>query len=183
VRDALFGSIAQQVVAQGKTPLLLIKPGLPDFKLDSILVPLDPDSEHDEGFPLAESLAKEFHSRLHLLSVIPTYATLSGKHVATSSLMPSSTAEFLNLRQETALEHLEEHLKGLGVKGISTSVEVARGDPAAVIARIANKNDLDLVLLSTHRKAGMDAFWALSVAHKVVQKVRVPLLLIPLSES
>ena len=42
VRDALFGSIAQQIVAQGATPLLLIRPDSPPFKLEKILVPLDP---------------------------------------------------------------------------------------------------------------------------------------------
>src|SRR5512135_1521349 len=49
MRDMLFGSIAQKVVSQGTTPLLLVRPGSPKFELVTILAPLDPDSEHDDG--------------------------------------------------------------------------------------------------------------------------------------
>jgi len=183
MRDVLFGSIAQQVVARGHTPLLLVKPVSADFKLDRILLPLDPDSEHDESFSVAESLAEVLHSELRLLSVIPTYATLAGKHVMTSSLLPASTTEFLNLRQEAALVHLQEHVEKLKSRGIASTAEVARGDPASLIVKLAKENGIDLIILSTHRKAGMDAFWALSVAPKVVQTARTPLLLIPLTEG
>ena len=37
-----------------------------------------------------------------------------------------------------------------------------------------------MMILSTHRKAGLGAFWARSVAPKVAQKTKTPLLLIPL---
>src|SRR5512138_1505415 len=46
MRDLLFGSIAQQIVSQGVTPLLLIKPGSPTFEIRMIVAPLDPDSVH-----------------------------------------------------------------------------------------------------------------------------------------
>ena len=66
MRDMLFGSIAQQVVAQGGTPLLLIKPGGPPFKLEQLLVPLDPDRLHEKSLPVAESLARTFAAEVHL---------------------------------------------------------------------------------------------------------------------
>ena len=43
VRDLLFGSIAQQVVATGTIPLLVIKTKIPSFELKKILIPLDPE--------------------------------------------------------------------------------------------------------------------------------------------
>ena len=183
VRDALFGSIAQQIVTQGNTPLLLIKPGPAPFQLRKILVPLDPDSIHDDGLPPAESLADSFHAEMHLLSVVPTFSTLVGEQAATSSLMPATTQAMLNLREENAVAHLKEHVTALNAKGIRAIAEVARGDPATTIMKSAEASHANLIILSTHRKAGIDAFWAHSVAPQVAQRTRTPLLLIPLPQS
>ena len=179
--DVLFGSIALQVIGRGNTPLLLITPESPAFKLDRILVPLDPDSVHDDSLPPAEFLAGRFQSQLILLSVIPTLATLTGELAATGSLMPATTHAFLDMREENAGKHLQEHVEEFRKKGIKASVEVARGDPAAMILKSAEQSDTDLIVLSTHGKAGIGAFWARSVAPKVAQRTRLPLLLIPLN--
>lgn len=180
VRDVLFGSIAQQIVAQGTTPLLLIKPDSPSFKLDRILAPIDPDSIHDDGLPLAESLATAFNAELYFLSVVPTFSTLTGEQAATSSLMPATTQAMLDLWQENAENHLQEHLDDLRRKGIKGSAEIARGDPASTILRSIEQTASDLLVLSTHGKAGVGAFWARSVAPQVVQRTKVAILLIPL---
>jgi len=180
-RDRLFGSIAQQVVARGQTPLLLIKPVDARFKLDRILVPLDPDSAHDDSLPLAESLAKAFDAELYLLSVIPTFSTLTGEQAAASNLMPATTQAFLDIREENARQHLQEHIDELRKKGIKALAEVSRGDPAPVIVKTAEQSNPDMIILSTHGKAGMGAFWERSVAPSVAQKTKTPLLLIPLS--
>ncbi|MGE5071936.1 MAG: universal stress protein [Anaerolineae bacterium] len=180
VRDALFGSIAQQVVSRGTTPLLLIRPDSPKFKLETLLAPLDPDSVHDEGLPLAEALAKAFGARLVLLSVVPTFGTLTGEQAATGSLMPGTTQAMLDIREETARADLKQHLNTLAERDILSSAEVARGDPAQTILKFADQTNSDLIVLSTHGKAGVGAFWARSVAPQVAQRTKRPLLLIPL---
>ncbi len=183
MRDALFGSIAQQIVAQGAAPLLLIRPNTPPFNLEKILVPLDPDSIHDDGLPLAESLAQSFDAELHLLSVVPTFSTLTGEQAAASSLMPATTQAMLDMREETARAHLRDHVEALQARGIRGSAEVARGDPAPTILKTGEQSGADVIILSTHGKAGVGAFWARSVAPHVAQKTRTPLLLIPLPLS
>ncbi|HTP00247.1 MAG TPA: universal stress protein [Anaerolineales bacterium] len=180
MRDMLFGSIAQQIVSQGSTPLLLIRPDSRPFKVARILTPLDPDSIHDDGLPLTESLAQRFGAELDLLSVVPTYNSLTGEQAATSSLMPSTAHAVLDMREESAREHLAEHLEALQERGIEATAEVARGDPAAVILKASEESQADIIVLSTHGKAGVGAFWARSVAPHVAQRTKTPLLLIPL---
>ncbi len=180
MRNLLFGSIAQQVVAQGTTPLLLIKPDSPAFQVRRILVPLDPDSEHDDALPAAEALARAFEAEIDFISIIPTYGTLTGEAGATSSLMPATTQAMLELREEHARDHLRLHADGLSRDGVRCSTGVERGDPASGILRSAERQDIDLIVLSTHRKAGLGAFWSRSVAPKVAERTRVPVLLIPL---
>ncbi|HLO29245.1 MAG TPA: universal stress protein [Anaerolineales bacterium] len=186
VRDLLYGSIAQQVVARGLTPLLLIKPGSDTpkaFKLKKILVPLDSGPVHDASLPAARELANVYKANIHLLTVIPTYSTVAGEAAAASSLLPATTSALLDINVENAAEDLQEHLDELKQVGLHVTAEVARGDPATEIVNLSEKLNVDLIVLTTHRKAGTAAFWARSVAPNIARRTRIPLLLIPLEEK
>jgi nucleotide-binding universal stress UspA family protein len=180
VHDLLFGSIAQRVVAQGQLPLLLIRPDLPDFDPKIVLVPLDPDSLHDESLEPAATIAAAFQATLQLLSVIPTVGTMTGEEAATGSLMPMTAKIVLDLREQEAAEHLLQHREVLQQRGLVVEDTVARGDPSAQIVRIAAGKSADLIVLSTHRRAGLEAFWSKSVAPRVAQATKKPLLILPL---
>jgi nucleotide-binding universal stress UspA family protein len=184
-RDLLVGSIAQQVLVGGKTPLLLLQPETAEsrpFTLRRILVPLDSESVHDESLNCALELAKACNAEIYLLTVIPTFNTLSGKDAAISSMLPATLTAFLEIQEETAKEHLQTHLDEFLEAGYNVNAEIGRGDPADVIASTAARVKADLILLGTHRKSGMNAFWAGSVAPNVVKKTHIPLLLVPLKE-
>jgi len=186
VRELLYGSIAQRVVAHGLTPLLLIKPGAgisKAFRLDKILIPLDTGPIHDDSLPVTQELAGAYNSRIHLLTVIPTLSTVSGEAAAAGSLLPATTSALLDISVENAAEDLQEHLDELKQAGLQVTAEVARGDPATEILNISEKLKVDLIVLTTHRKAGTAAFWARSVAPNVARRTHVPILLIPLEEK
>jgi len=68
-------------------------------------------------------------------------------------------------------------------EGFQASAHVLRGDPASVIVEAAAQAKIDLIVLGTHGKTGMDAFWSGSVAHRICSQSRVPLLLIPVGRS
>lgn len=184
-RDLVFGNIAQQVLAGGQTPLLLLRPKSAEthpFTLRRLLVPLDSESVHDESLHYALELAKAYKAELYLLTVIPTYGTLTGEEAAVSSMLPATASALLDIQEETAKEHLQGHLDEFLAAGYNVNAEIGRGDPAEIIVSTAARVGADLILLSTHRKAGMKAFWARSVAPNVVKKTHIPLLLVPLKE-
>lgn len=56
---------------------------------------------------------------------------------------------------------------------------VTRGDPAEQIAETAEELSASIIVLSSHGKRGMDAFWAGSVAPRVPSLTDLPLLLVP----
>ena len=183
IRDMLFGRIAQQVVAKGLTPLLLLQPMTSErkpFNLRRILLPLDSESVHDDSLPIAKMLARAYDAELHLLCIIPTFSTLRGDEAATSTILPATTNALLDIKEEQAKEHLQGHLNELIGEGFHTSAEIARGDPSQTIVNVAERSKADLIVLSTHRRAGIDAFWARSVSPHVARRTRIPLLLIPL---
>ncbi|HEY3369457.1 MAG TPA: universal stress protein [Prolixibacteraceae bacterium] len=185
IRDFVFGNIAQQVVAGGKTPLLLIQPQSTNnqpFTLRRIFVPLDSESKHDESLHFAIGLAKAYDAEIYLLTVVPTIGTLSGQDAAVSTMLPATAIAFLDFKEETTKEHLQTHLTEILDAGIRAKAEIARGDAAEMIATTAARVEADLILLATHRRAGMGAFWARSVAPDVVRKSHLPVLLVPVKE-
>ena len=183
IREMIFGRIAHQVVAKGSTPLLLLQPMTSEkkpFNLRRIMLPLDSESIHDDSLPIAKTLARAYNAELYLLCVIPTFSTLRGDEALTSTILPATTSALLDIKEDHAREHLQAHLNELADEDIRATAEIARGDPAQTIVNAAENGNIDLLVLSTHRKAGLDAFWARSVAPNVARRTRIPLLLIPL---
>ena len=184
MHDLFFGNIAQEVAAASGTPVLLIKPQekATSFQLNHILVPLDNESVHDKALHTAEELAKAYGAELNLLCVIPTLGTLSGEQAAVSNMLPATATAYLDIAEEIALEHFQRHLNLFKKKGLPATAEIARGDPASVIAKTAEKIDADLIIFGTHGHAGLEAFWNRSVAAAVARRTGIPILLIPLTE-
>jgi nucleotide-binding universal stress UspA family protein len=185
-REALMGALAQRVTARGRTPVLVVRPGLPAgsagaeaFRLGSLLVPLNRDPGHEGALELAAELAAAFGAAVHLLLIVPTFGTLSGRWVSTGRFLPGTTSRMLDLSVSEGERFLQERADALRASGLSASAEVARGDPARVIARAAGRLQPDLIALSTHGRHGLGAVWEGSVASKVFRRCGQPLLLVP----
>ena len=182
LRRWMFGSKAQQVIALEKTPILLIPPtrqaGL-EFQCARIVVPLDGNAEHEQGLRVATELAQVCRAAQHLVFVIPTVGRLKGEDAATGRLLPHTMAALLDMQQEEAAEYLGCHIVNLREAGLIISAEVARGDAVSAIVAAAKRTQADLIVMGTHGKAGMEAFWSGSVTPLVSDRSPVPLLLVP----
>jgi nucleotide-binding universal stress UspA family protein len=185
LRDLVSGPLGEQVLARARTPVLVLRaprgttPGT--FALRGVLVPLDGREEHAAALGPAEELVRACGATLHLLQVVPTPGTLAGEDAAGGLLLPRTTAAMLDIAQAQAEEQLARRRDELQAKKLSVSMSVARGDPATAIARTARDSGADLVVLGTHGRAGLDAFWARSVADRVYRRTTLPLLLVPVA--
>lgn len=186
LRRWLFGSIAQQVIALGATPVLVIYPSeLPQgqgFQCRQILTPLDGEPAHEAGLGVALGLAKACAAALHLIAVVPTRGTLSGEDSASAMLLPVTTAALLDLREGAAGTYLQQQAAAAEEAGVAVTSAVQRGEPAAAIAKAAQAVHADLIVMATHGKSHTDAFWSGSVTPRVSSKTKRPLLLVPVVE-
>jgi nucleotide-binding universal stress UspA family protein len=177
-----LGSIAHSVIGRHTRPVLITHPDAegkpPAFSCRHILVPLDDDPEHIKALPVSKDLARACGAALHLIGVIPDLATLSGEKAVASRMLPGTTSRLLELTTQDAERFFHDLEGGLRQEGFEASAHVLRGDPASVIVEAAEGAKIDLIVLGTHGKTGMDAFWAGSVAHRICSQSRVPLLLI-----
>jgi nucleotide-binding universal stress UspA family protein len=183
-RDWIIGNIAQQVISRGLTPVMLLRPEGPpapdsSFSIRSILLPLDGMPEHERSASLAEEIACKSGAAIHLAMVVPTPETLSGEHAAAGRLLPGSTAAFLDLTEAGARDYLDRQRERIQKTGISATLQVLRGDPADELTVLSNSRQYDLIVLGTHGKAGSTAFWNRSVAARVLGKIKITALLIP----
>lgn len=184
-RNRLFGSIAQKVTSLGTVPVLIVHPraegsSAASFDCRKLLVPLDGKSEHEAGLDFAVRLAHACDAAIHLVMVVPTLGTLSGVDTAKRRLAPGTVSELLDQEEQDAAAYLLHHENQLKASGLEVRAEVLRGEPADTIGDRATAEGVDLIVLGTHGKAGVSAFWAGSFAARLAVQSNVPLLLIPL---
>lgn len=187
LQKRIFGSIAQNVLNIGDVPVLLFSPEK-DIKAEScscqcILVPLDGDPDHEAGLDMAVELSRACQAKLHLVMVIHKLSTLPAEQAAAAVLLPSATSALLEMDCEEGELYLAKLIGKLLDKHIDVTGEVQRGDPAKQIVRSAREFRADMIVLGTHGKTAMDAFWSGSVTPKIATQTHLPLLLVPVHDS
>lgn len=187
IRGFMFGRIAQQVVGHSTTPILLVPPAATDpdapFACRNLLVPLDGNPEHEGGLTFGVDLAKASGAKLRLIMVVHELRTLSGKEAATATMLPATTHALLDIAEKHAAGYLHRQATALQTTGIDAAIVVRRGNPVAVVIETAEQTQTDLIVLSTHGRSGLDAFWAGSAAPSMTIRSPVSLLLVPVEEK
>jgi nucleotide-binding universal stress UspA family protein len=183
LRDLMVGSIAQQVIGQGKTPVLLIQPGEgvnpTPTAFTRFLIGLDAVPEHEASLTAGAELAEALGASLVLANVVNTMETLRGERAATGKLLPATTQAMLEMTVTSAQEYLEMLAQPLRERGLDVITRVGRGGVPKELASLAVESDCDLLVLGTHGRAGMGAFWSGSVAPRVAGQTHLPILFVP----
>jgi nucleotide-binding universal stress UspA family protein len=137
-----------------------------------ILLPIDFSPSSQAALEMASDLAKHFHAELHLVHVIPMFPT---------STLPDFVPEtnFLQDARSLAERHLAKCHAAFAARGVksTSSVEVGN-DIAGSIMEVAEREHIDMVVISTHGISGWHPLVFGSIAEKVVKLVQCPLLLL-----
>ena len=187
LREIIFGSKAQQALQQGTQSILLLFPREDDsiapFKLQRILVPLDGTAVHEPALPMAILVARTFGAELRLVLVIPTLATLSGERAVSGLLLPTTMRAILDLSQQDAADYLERAIVRCHAEGVVAHAEVLRGDIVPLVLGLAERLNVDLIVLASHGRTGLDALLTGSVASRIAGRRIRPLLLVRAGQS
>ena len=121
-----------------------------------ILVPLDGSELAEQVLPYVEELAGKLNSEVILITIC----------------LPGAPLE------RALTEYIERRAERIQSLGITTRSVCIEGEPAASIIDFAGKNDVSLIVISSHGRTGI-GHWPLgSIANKVVQKSHIPVFLI-----
>jgi nucleotide-binding universal stress UspA family protein len=151
-----------------------------------ILVPLDGSERAETALPHAVALARRFAARVVLYRAVePPGPIVPPGVVGPAPALPMEPPPMLDtvqLAEEAralAGEYLDAQagaLKRLGVP--VTAVVGEAGDVAEQILETARGEEIDLIVMSTHGRTGLDRLLFGSVAENVVRHSPVPVLLI-----
>lgn len=139
-----------------------------------IVVPLDGSGWAEAAVPHAARIAKNNDAEIILLHVYHSPMAAYQDTVALASKQEMADQEY---------EQIKSHLIGIRNDLRSEKVKV-RGhilhgrNPAHHIIQFVESEGADLVVMSTHGRTGIARFVFGSVAHKVMQSLDVPVLLI-----
>lgn len=151
---AALGSVADRLVCEGKSPVLIVRSFSPDITwTERALVPLDGSAEAEAALPIVETLAGKPLRSVKLLRV-----------VAATSELPNAIGY---------LADIGAHLSGAG---LDVKREVRVDEPAVAIA--AEAQSVDLVVMATHGRGGFDRLRHGSVASQAIRHLAVPVLLV-----
>jgi nucleotide-binding universal stress UspA family protein len=139
---------------------------------DDILVPTDGSAGMDRVIDHAASEATAHGATIHGIYVIDT-ASWTGLPMESSF---EGVGETLRNEGESALRQLERRVQDPPVK-----TEIRQGSPAREIVDFATKEGIDMVVMGTHGRAGVDRLLLGSVAERVVRSSPVPVLTVRVS--
>ena len=139
---------------------------------DKILVATDGSEHGYRAAGVALDLGKISGGKVTAIYVADTNRT---SHLPDDMLL-FSIRELLLKEGKEALKHVEDLAKE---KGVAFESIVAEGNPGSEIISYAESAKMDIIILGTVGRTGLDKFLLGSVAEKVVRNSRIPVLTIP----
>jgi nucleotide-binding universal stress UspA family protein len=140
-----------------------------------VLVTLDGSPLARQAVPFAAYVARKADAPLHLLRVQLGWNTLSfGSASALRIAEERRKVEYTQAQQE-----LVEISDELEAQGIRAERHLRVGDPGAEIVEALQEQQIELLVMSTHGRAGVERALFGSVAEHVIHAARIPILLIP----
>ena len=151
--------------------------------MKKVLIALDynPSAEYvaESGYALAKSIGAEI-ILIHVVVEPAYYSSLDYSPIMGFSGF--SSPEMLMLVDSTEIKNasrdfLEQSKKHLGDEQIRTFV--AEGDPADAILESAKEFGVDIIVMGTHSRRGLDKILMGSIAEKVLHHAKIPMYIIP----
>jgi nucleotide-binding universal stress UspA family protein len=173
----LMGSVAEEVVRRSDRPVLVVHqeeeetpPAMAPPDVSSLLVPVDFSEHAREALRHAAALGALYDASLNLLHVVED-ALPSAFYVGGVQSIYDVEPDL----DDKAREALQTFVEKAGVPdAVETSVHVASGRAADVIAEQSEALESGMVVMSTHGNTGAENYLLGSVAEKVVRRARCP---------
>ena len=140
---------------------------------DKILFPVDLSESSDTIVPYVQLMGEKFQSRIYLLYVARVFQYFTEIYVPSPSIIQFEN-EIINGAQKRLHEFAGKYFKTF--KAIQTAV--VSGDPAEMILQNIKEQDIDLVIMGTHGRKGVEKILFGSVADRVVKTSHIPVMVV-----
>jgi nucleotide-binding universal stress UspA family protein len=155
--------------------------------MKKILIALDynPTAQHilEAGYELARSMGAEV-ILMHVVADYTYYSSLDYSPILgfdQFSNLGAMQLDSVTQLENAANEYLEHMKSQLGDP--STKTLIKDGDAGEAIVEASDNLGVNVVVLGSHSRRGLDKILMGSVAEKVLRKSKIPLYIIPVSEK
>ncbi|MFB6079723.1 MAG: universal stress protein [Haloferacaceae archaeon] len=141
---------------------------------DEILVPTDGSAAAERAIDHAVDLAARYDARIHAFYVVDTsaYAALEG-----------AGTTVVDVLEEQGEEAVDEIVAAAEAAGVEVERVVRHGSPHRNILDYIDEANVDLVVMGTHGRQGLDRYLLGSVTERVVRSSPVPVLTVRKDED
>ncbi len=146
-------------------------------EVKTILCAVDFSGHSTEVVEYSRLIARSLGARIKVIYVAPSLSQYVGFHVPPTSI-ESFVGEIVTGAEKTMNTFLEEHFSGCEAEGV-----VVSGYAAEEILDYASEHSVDMIIMGTHGRKGIDRILFGSVAEKVVRTSLVPVLTVRPSAS
>jgi nucleotide-binding universal stress UspA family protein len=181
LRHALFGSTAEEIIAESSCPVLAVRPpqrefvshreGQTEIRLNRVLLATNFRPSAEPASRLAAELAREAGAEFHSIYVVGDYMG------QLADLFPESGTRALSDLREYVRRRMETFERGGG----KCVTHVAEGRPYEEIVRLATNEDVDLIVIgtSTHEALFGGSPVLGAEIERVVRNAPCPVLCVP----
>lgn len=139
--------------------------------ISRILFPTDFTEGSEAAIPFVADFTRRYNARLYIIHVLYDINRATGWYVP-----HASTTELAAMMEKSAKEQLER----VAIEELRDYPDIERqvliGSPAEEILQFAEKNKIDMIIMGTHGRKGLDKILFGSTAEKVVRNARSPVL-------
>lgn len=169
VQRLLLGSVTEAVVRGAPCPVFTVRTDIEATRQQTIrriLVPVDFSAASDVALAHAKEIAQTYGAEIDLLHVVEETA-----YPSTYGIDPT------HFPSQDVLDRAEDRLSEMAREDIGyehVTISATIGYAPTIILDYAEENDVDLVVIATHGRTGLDRVIMGSVAERVIRKAPIP---------
>ncbi|MDP2237736.1 MAG: universal stress protein [Bacteroidales bacterium] len=158
-----LGIIAEQIIRISDVPVWLVNAEQKTF-FKHLLCPVDFSEPSKRALSNAILLARKHKSTLSILTVYEPLASVSKK--INIDLEEENASRLKRVKNE-----MDTFIKDLDLEGVDHKIEIKSGIADKKILNIIKKQNIDLLIMGTNGRTGLNRFFMGSVTEKVIREM------------
>ena len=177
----ITGGVSRKLVHEIDKPVLLVTSSegasseLP--QIQRLLVALDGSIKSEQALPYARMLGKSLNCELILMSV-PAVPSVK------SYRAPADVVETIRMKAVANMQKfLEAVARSLRDEGLVVRTIVTGSMPARTIVETALNENVDMIMITSKGRGGLDYIMVGSVAQRIVENTEIPVFIVPIVDN
>ncbi len=160
-----LGTTAGRLRRKATKPVWIVRPDASP-EIDNILCPIDFSEASGRALKNAIHLARGFHAKLTVLTVIQSTASYDDEPID-----PDPAVEFQDATVQTRLREMDSFLRSFDFHEVDWNQVVRRGKPYREILRLATEGNSKLLVMGSVGRTGVARIFIGGVARRVAQRM------------